>query len=73
MSKILNFALTIFLTLIAVAVIKSVIVGIDLESIGATAVEVAMWEIMPVAILISLFIVSLTSLVRGNNKKEDKK
>ena len=73
MSKILNFALTIFLTLIAVAVIKSVIAGIDLEGIGATEVEIAMWEIMPVAILISLFIVSLTSLVRGYKKKEEKK
>jgi len=73
MFKLIAFIGCIFLTLIAVPVVKAVIEGVDLASVeGITGVELAVWGIIPIALLIELVIICLASLIRKSGRKEEK-
>jgi len=73
MGRIISFIGCILYALIAIPIIKYIIDEVDLENVeGITDVELSLWQIMPLALLVSLFIVSLATLVISFKKREER-
>jgi len=73
MGRIISFIGCILCALIAIPIVKEIIDEMDLENVeGITDVELSLWQIMPLALLVSLFIVSLATLVISFKKREER-
>jgi len=73
MGRIISFIGCILYALIAIPIVKDIIDEVDLENVeGITDVELSLWQIMPLALLVSLFIVSLATLVISFKKREER-